>query len=182
MVPSGVHWPLANIWPRYILNDQIWSAPCAWSYISKKITNEKNFNWIQKVRRILTKVLLLFWCIAHQMVYCPLDSRFIFWSHMNFEMSDKIFFMFVSLAALVALELSLPCVRLYMLLQIRNASIVALITFERFFTGVLSHDVGFQITSLNARKLACCASVWLFSRVRLLVPLQVASTNCFVIA
>ena len=64
------------------------------------------------VRRILAKVLLLFWCFAHWMNYCPLYyCLFIFCSHMNFEMIDKIFLMFVSLAALVAPEWSRPCVK-----------------------------------------------------------------------
>ena len=37
------------------------------------------------------------------MNYCPLDFRLIFWSHMNFEMIDKIFLIFLSPVALVAL-------------------------------------------------------------------------------
>ena len=95
---------------------------------------------------------------------------------MNFEMFDKIFLLFESLAALVALKWSLPGVCLHMALQFTrsSASIVALVTFERLFSGVLSHHVNFQMNSLDARILAACASMWLFSRVRPLVLLQVA--------
>ena len=52
----------------------------------------------------------------------------------------------------VALEESLPSVRLRVLLQItrRSASIVALVTIERLLSGVLPH-VNFQSTSLYAR-------------------------------
>ena len=82
----------------------------------------------------------------------------------------------VSLVALVALEWSLPSVLPHVLLQITrsSASVVAQVAFERLFSSVLSHYVNFQISRLNARKLACCASLWLFTRVSLLVPLQVA--------
>ena len=83
------------------------------------------------------------------------------WSHretesclgnMNFEMYCKISFLLVSFAALVALEGSLPSVLPHVLLQITrsSASIVALVTFERLFSGVLSHYVNFQLNSLNA--------------------------------
>ena len=97
-------------------------------------------------------------------------------SNMNFDMFYKILLMFVGIAAMVAIEWSLPGVLPHVALQsIRSgASIVALITFERFFSGVLPHHVNFQITSRNARILARCASVWLFTRVNPLVPLQVA--------
>ena len=82
----------------------------------------------------------------------------------------------------VALEWFFPGVLPHVSLQsIRSsASIVALATFKRLFFRVLPHDVNFQIPSLNARVLACCASVWLFTRVRLLVPLQVACFCCFI--
>ena len=175
-VVSTGHW--ANIGPRDKLSDQIWSVPCALSYISK---NEQNINWIQMVRRILTKVLFLFWCFAHRMNYCPLNFRFIFWSHVNFEMFDEIFLLFVSLAALVALEWSLPSVLPHVFLQISriSASIVALVTFERFFTGMRSHHVFLQMNSLNAGELAQGASLWLFTRVSPLVRLQVAWSWCF---
>ena len=95
---------------------------------------------------------------------------------MNFEMFCKISFLLVSLAALVALEWSLPSVRLHVPLQIirRRASVDTLVTVERLFTGMRSHDVSFQSLSVIARILAHCASLWLFARVRPLVPLQVA--------
>ena len=81
-----------------------------------------------------------------------------------------------SIVALVALEWFLPRMRLHVLLQSprSSASVVALVTFEWFFSGVLPHHVNFQISSSIARKLARCASVWLFTRVRLLVPSQFA--------
>ena len=93
----------------------------------------------------------------------------------------KISLFFVSLAALVALEWSLPRVFPHVLLQITrsSASIVALLIFERFLSCVHPHNVNFQITSCDTRILAWCASVWLFTRVRLLVRLQGAWLCCF---
>ena len=95
---------------------------------------------------------------------------------MHFDMLFESSLVCVSLVALIALEWSLPSVLPHVLLQKArsSASVVALVTFERLFSGVLPHHVNFQITSSIARILACCASVWLFTRVRLLVPLQVA--------
>ena len=100
---------------------------------------------------------------------------------MNFDMFCKISLFFVSLAALVALEWSLPRVLPHVLLQITrsSASIVALLTFERFLSCVHPHNVNFQITSCDTRILAWCASVWLFTRVRLLVRLQGTWLCCF---
>ena len=88
----------------------------------------------------------------------------------------KISLFFVSLAALFALEWSLPGVFLHVALQSKrlSGSVVALITLERLFSGVLHYHVGFQIARLNGRIIARCASVWLFTRVRSLVRLQVA--------
>ena len=143
------------------------------------------------------------------MSYCPRDFRFIFWSHMNFEMIDKIFLIFVSPVALVALiirsnmnfdmfykillmfvgfaalaapEWSRPSVPLHVPLQITrlSASVVALVTFERLLSCVHPHHVSFQSYSLNARIIARCAPVRLFTRVRLLVPLQRACFCCFI--
>ena len=95
---------------------------------------------------------------------------------MNFDMLYKILLLFVGFAALVALEWSLPRVRPHVPLQsIRsNASVVALVTFERLLSCVLHHHMNFQLRSCNARKIARCAPVWLFTRVRLLVLLKVA--------
>ena len=92
--------------------------------------------------------------------------------------------MFVGFAALVALEWSLPGVLPHMALQsIRSsASVVALVTFEGLLSCVLPHHVNFQSASSDARIIARCAPVWLFSRVCPLVPLQVACLCCFVIA
>ena len=77
---------------------------------------------------------------------------------------------------LVALEWLFPSVLPHVILQsVRSsASVVALVTFERLFSGVFPHHVNFQINSLNARIIARCAPVWLFTRVRHLVLLQVA--------
>ena len=60
--------------------------------------------------------------------------------------------MFVGIAAMVALEWSLPGVLPHVALQsIRSgASIVALITFERLLSCVLHHHVSFQTARLNA--------------------------------
>ena len=82
----------------------------------------------------------------------------------------------------VALEWFFPTVLPHVFLQItrRSASVVALIAFERLFSCVHPHHVEFQNTSCDARILACCTSVWLFTRVRLLVLLQVAYICCFV--
>ena len=101
---------------------------------------------------------------------------------MHFDMLFESSLVCVSLVALIALEWSLPSVLPHVLLQItrRSASVGALLAFERLLSCVLPHHVKFQITSLNARILACCASVWLFTRVRLLVPLQLACFCCFV--
>ena len=81
-----------------------------------------------------------------------------------------------SFIALVALEESLPSVRLHVPLQRtrRSACVAALVTFERLFSCVLSHDVKLQLSSSNTRVLACRTPVWLFTRVSLLVRLQVA--------
>ena len=83
---------------------------------------------------------------------------------------------FVVFLALVALERSLHHVSYHVNFQIARlgGSKVALVTSERSFSCVLLHHVDFQIASLNARKVTHCASVWLFTRVRLLVPQHVA--------
>ena len=75
----------------------------------------------------------------------------------------------------VALEWLFPSVLLHVSLQIarRSTSIVALVTFERLFSGVLSPYVNFQCTSCNARILTRCASLWLFTRMRLFVLIHV---------
>ena len=71
--------------------------------------------------------------------------------------------------------------RLHVPLQIArsSASVGALVTFERLFSDVLPHVI-FQVFSSNARILAYFASVWLFTRVRHLVSLQMACFCCFV--
>ena len=82
----------------------------------------------------------------------------------------------VSFVALVALERLLPSVRSHVALQVkrRGASEVALVTLVWLFSCVLTHHVNFQLTSLNAGKLAHCASVRLFPRVGSFVLLQIA--------
>ena len=71
---------------------------------------------------------------------------------MNFDMFYKTLVTFVSFAAFVALEWSLPSVLPHVLLQITRSSEskVALVTFERLSSGVLSHYVNFQMNRLNA--------------------------------
>ena len=71
---------------------------------------------------------------------------------MTFYMFCKIFLIYVSLAALFALEWSLPRVRPHVSLQITrsSASVVALVTFEWLFFGVLSHHMNFQLIICNA--------------------------------
>ena len=73
-------------------------------------------------------------------------------SNMNFDMFYEILLLCVGFTAMVALERSLPRVRPHVPLQITrsSASIVALVAFERLFSGVLSHYVNFQINKLNA--------------------------------
>ena len=97
-------------------------------------------------------------------------------------MSCEIPLQFVSFVALVALEGSLHHVRSRVVFQMvrLGGSKVALVTFERPLSCVLLHHVNFQLRSCNARILAHCASLWLFTRVRLLVSLQVACCRCFV--
>ena len=75
---------------------------------------------------------------------------------MNFDMFCKISLICVSLAALVALERSLPRVRPHVPLQMirSSASVVALVTFERLLSCVLPHHVKFQIASSDARIIA----------------------------
>ena len=71
---------------------------------------------------------------------------------MLFDMLFESSFVCVSLVALVALEGSLPSVLPHVLLQKArsSASVVALVTFERLFSGVLSHYVKFQFPICNA--------------------------------
>ena len=97
------------------------------------------------------------------------------------RMSSEVPLQCESFIALVALEESLPSVRLHVPLQITSckASVVALVTFERLFSCVLPHHVNFQLRSCNARKIARCAPVGLFTRVRLLVGLQLTCLSCF---
>ena len=82
----------------------------------------------------------------------------------------------VSFAALVALEKLLPSVSYHVALQItrRGASVVALVTLVWLFSCVVPHHVNFQLASLNAGKLAHCASVRLFPGVGPFVGLQIA--------
>ena len=77
-------------------------------------------------------------------------------SNMNFDMFYKILLMFVSLAALAAPEWSRPSVRLHVLLQIarRSTSVVALVTFERLLSCVHPHHMNFQTTRSSARIIA----------------------------
>ena len=95
---------------------------------------------------------------------------------MHFDVLLQRSLVFVSFAAVVALEWSFPSVFPLVALQsIRSSTgVAALVTFEWLLSCVLSHHVKFQISSCDARIIARCASLWLFTRVRLLVRLQVA--------
>ena len=99
-------------------------------------------------------------------------------------MSCEIVFLCECFAAFVALERPLPTVRPYVLLQITrlSESIIALVALERLFACVHPHHVLFQITNLNAGKLAHCASVRPFPRVGSFVALQTARPSCSIIA
>ena len=91
-------------------------------------------------------------------------------------MSCKFPLRFVSFLALVALEWSRHHVCRHVGFQMARSSggKGALVTFERSFSCVLPHNVDFQMTSCDARKLARCASLWLFTRVCLHMRFQVA--------
>ena len=86
-------------------------------------------------------------------------------------MPCKVNFPFEVSITLAALELSFQGVRLHMTLQDARTctSVVALVALERLLSCVHPHHVNFQITSCNARIIAHCASLWLFTRVRLRV-------------
>ena len=90
--------------------------------------------------------------------------------------------MFERFITSVALEWFFPSVLLHVFLQMirSSAGVAALVTLVRLFSCVLPHHVESQFTSSDARKFACCASLWLFTRVRHIVLLQVACFCCFV--
>ena len=92
--------------------------------------------------------------INHNADLCRVNSRML-WGQVLLR---------VSFAAFVALERLHPRVRSNVLLQltIRNASEVALVTLEWFFSCVHPHHVIFQLSSLNVGRVAQCASVRLF--------------------
>ena len=75
---------------------------------------------------------------------------------------------------MVTLERLLPTVRSHVALQITIRSEVALVTVVWLFSCVLTHYVGFQITSCNAGILTHSASVRLFPRVGPFVLFQMA--------
>ena len=89
-------------------------------------------------------------------------------------MSCQMRIQFGSFLALVALEWSPHHVRSHVISQIArvDGSKGGLVTSERPLFCMLLHHVKFQITSCNARILTICASMWLFTRVRPLVPVQ----------
>ena len=98
-------------------------------------------------------------------------------------MSCEIAFLRECFAAFVARERPLPTVRPYVALQITrlSESIIALVTFEWFFSCVVFHHMNFQLSSLNEWRLAHCASVRLFPRVGPFVLLQIAWSNWSII-
>ena len=105
---------------------------------------------------------------------------YLIWSLVSSSMAWEVPLRFLCFLALVALEWYLRHVCFYVIFQSARfgGSKVALVTSERSFSCVLLHNVDFQITSFGARKLAHCASMWLFTRVRL----QVACCCCSIFA
>ena len=97
-------------------------------------------------------------------------------SQVSPRMTCEAALLFERFITFVALKWFFPSVLLLVFLQSArsSASIVALVTFERLLSCVHRHHVNFQFASLNARILACCTSVWLFTRVHPLVLLQVS--------
>ena len=95
--------------------------------------------------------------------------------HVNYAMLCELTLLPVRFAASIAPERLLSTVRHRVALQItgRCASVIALVTLAWLFSSVLLHHVYFQIASLNAGKLAHCASVRLFPRVGPFVLLQI---------
>ena len=91
-------------------------------------------------------------------------------------MSCEAALFFESFAAFTAIKRFSFNVRIPVFLQmtIFHTTVVALIAFEWLFASMVPHHVFFQITSLNAGKLAYCASVGLFPRVGPFVLLQFA--------
>ena len=78
--------------------------------------------------------------------------------------------------ALVTFEWSFPGMGLHvaLLMNRTNASAVALVAFERLVSCVLPHNVEFQTSNFGAGIIAHWTSRWLFTRVRILVPSEVA--------
>ena len=94
---------------------------------------------------------------------------------MHFDVLLQRSLVFVSFAAVVALEWSFPSVFPLVALQsIRSSTgVAALVTFEWLLSCVLSHHVKFQVTSSIARIIARCARVCFFTRVPLDVRFEV---------
>ena len=122
----------------------------------------------------------LLWCIFQQF-YC---------FHIIIEQNVSLFlslvinwfscefpFRFKSFITLAAFECSLPCVCPHVLLPVTSKSkgLIALVTFQRLFSYIYHHHVTFQIISCDAGILA---SVWLFTRVLLLMP---QSSGCLLL-
>ena len=84
--------------------------------------------------------------------------------------------MFERFITFVALEWFFPSVLPHVYLQSSgsSASVVALVAFERLYSDVFAHYVSFQMIRCSTRVLAHRAHVWLFTRVRPLVCLQMA--------
>ena len=101
---------------------------------------------------------------------------------MRLRMACEILLMLERFIASVALERFLPSVLSRVLVQItrRGTSIIALVTFERLLSCMISHHVTFQCSSCDARIVAHRASVRLFSSVRLLVLIQAGYIYCFI--
>ena len=108
-------------------------------------------------------------------------SIYLIWRMVGHRMPCEVNFPFESFITLVALEKLFPSVCPHVSLQGRwlSASIVALVTLVRFFFCMLPR-VEFQFKHCIAWKIAYCATMLLFTRVRPFVSVQGIWLSCFV--
>ena len=108
-------------------------------------------------------------------------SNYLIWRLVGCRLPCEVSFPFESSITLVTLERIFPSVCPHVSLQRRwlSASIVALVTLVRFFFSMLPR-VEFQFKRCNAWKIAYCATMLLFTRVRPFVSVKGAWLSCFV--
>ena len=155
----------------------LWDTPPMWSQRILQLCRWPSAGIPKKVP-CTPKYLL--WCIFQQF-YC---------FHIIIEQNVSLFlslvinwfscefpFRFKRVITLAAFECSLPCVCPHVLLPVTSISkgLIALVTFERLFSYIYHHHVTFQIINCDAGILA---SVWLFTRVLLLMP---QSSGCLIL-